>query len=192
MVVTVNRRGDCCARDHGQRGGGVPTRHHDVTRVRWMVLTLGGVLMVTALLFLAVSPTSAVDGPTPPQLGDPDGTNQSPHGGYSPNSNMCLQCHDVHDAEGECALMWKNSVTYMCATCHGLHGLRTAGVGLPTNCSECHSVHGGSTMPTPRDPVGPGMLGTVSSRSAYDLSPPQANGGHLIGTLSPPESPELR
>ncbi|NIA24574.1 MAG: hypothetical protein GWP04_03295 [Gammaproteobacteria bacterium] len=149
------------------------------------IVAMGASALVALVLFATTA--WALDGPTPPSPGDPVDGNVSPHGGYSASSNMCLQCHDVHDASGDYALLWKNSVTYMCATCHGLHGLRGT-LGLPSECSDCHSMNmhsGGSFYPTPRDPVGPGTLGTVSSRSAYDTSTPAS--AHRIGVQGPPD-----
>ncbi|NOY54929.1 MAG: cytochrome c3 family protein [Actinobacteria bacterium] len=152
-----------------------------VPSVRAIVST-GGFVLLALVLFATTA--WALDGPTPPQPSDPVGTHVAPHGGYSASSNMCLQCHDVHDASGDYALLWKNSVTFMCATCHGLHGLRGT-LGLPSDCTECHDMHsGGSFFPTPRDPIGPGTLGTVSSRSAYNTSTPAST--HGIGALAPP------
>lgn len=108
--------------------------------------------------------TTGQDGPTPPKPGDPVGTNVAPHGGYSSTTNFCLQCHEVHKAPGAYALMWKTSVTATCATCHGLNGQPASGT---------------------RDPVGPGTVGTASSRSAYDVTSPIS--GHTIGGTTPPD-----
>lgn len=125
--------------------------------------------IVVGLAGLLVSVVGAVawastgqDGPTPPEVADPVGSNVSPHGGYSSTSNFCLQCHEVHKATGEYALLWKASVTATCRTCHG-------GVAAATGT---------------RDPMGPGTIGTTSSRTAYDLGTPAA--AHSIGETSVP------
>ncbi len=44
---------------------------------------------------------------------------------YGANQNatdFCLQCHMVHDAEGDYALMREQTVTQTCATCHNVFG----------------------------------------------------------------------
>ncbi len=60
----------------------------------------------------------------------------APHGNYSlanPSAayaqygntkptDFCLQCHMVHDAEGDYALMREQTVTQTCATCHNVFG----------------------------------------------------------------------
>jgi len=120
--------------------------------------------------------TTGQNGPTPPKLGDPVGTNVSPHGGYSSSTDYCLQCHSVHgyptlDAwpPGDpttlsgYALMSEGSVTDVCAT--------------------CHSYLGGATDPN-LPAVGPGVMGTASSRSAYDVV--GATASHPMGGLGPP------
>src|SRR3990172_1607934 len=103
---------------------------------------LGGTLLV-AMLF-AGSAAWAADGPTPPRTGDPVGTDVSPHGGFSATTNFCLQCHEIHNAGSEYALLWKSSVTATCQTCHGLFG------GSPSGT---------------RDPAGSGTTGTASVRT---------------------------
>jgi len=109
-------------------------------------------------------PAMAQDGPTPPELGDPDITADPvvPHGGYGPTTSYCLQCHQVHydratlDAPGEYALMAESSVTATCATCHGFEG------GAPTGAE---------------DPDFGGSIGTTSTRAVYT----QAEPVHVIG-----------
>lgn len=125
---------------------------------------------VAGLVF-ALGPAAWADpgiqnGPTPPQVGDPvvgAGT-VTPHGGYASTSNFCLQCHDVHDAAGAYALMYKASVTSTCATCHG--------IGPADTPDGTH------------DPIGPGTIGTASVRTAYDTPSPAST--HYIGSTSVP------
>jgi len=122
--------------------------------------------------------TTGQDGPTPPELGDPVGTNVSPHGGYSSSTDFCLQCHSVHgyptlDAwpPGDpatttgYALLTEGSVTDVCATCHQYLGAGGTSPQLPS--------------------VGPGIMGTASSRSVYDFT---GTGGakHEMGGTGPP------
>lgn len=81
---------------------------------RFPALGVGGALLVVGLSAALIAPAAAVDGPTPPELGDPiDDAQVVPHGGYSTSTSMCLQCHDVHFADGEYALMTQGSVTYV-------------------------------------------------------------------------------
>lgn len=49
-----------------------------------------------------------------------------PHGGYDTTTDACLQCHDVHDAEGDYVLSRWPTVVAMCGSCHTLYQL---GVG---------------------------------------------------------------
>ncbi len=126
-----------------------------------MVAGLLGILLF-ALGGAALASTGQ-NGPTPPKVGDPVGTDVSPHGGYSSTSNFCMQCHEVHKAPGEYALLWKASVTSTCATCHGYMGSAATGT---------------------RDPVGSGTIGTASLRTVYDVT--SAASEHDIGASSPP------
>ncbi len=120
---------------------------------------------VSLLITTPASATTGLNGPTPPQVGDPVGGDQSPHGGFSATTAFCLQCHNIHGDNGEYALMYKTNVTDTCNTCHGLYG------GAPTGA---------------RTPVGvpPKTPGTASSRSAYDVAAPAS--GHAIGTANAP------
>jgi predicted CXXCH cytochrome family protein len=57
-----------------------------------------------------------------------------PHGGYGTGNapagertDLCLSCHDIHQAAGDYALMREASVTATCNTCHGLFGVASDG-----------------------------------------------------------------
>gem|GEM_PF-2511295 len=54
-----------------------------------------------------------------------------PHGGYSAVTDTCLQCHDMHEAEGDYVLMRENTVTKVCATCHTLYQKEPTGAYEP-------------------------------------------------------------
>jgi hypothetical protein len=128
-------------------------------------MLVGGLAVAAAILVVGLAtPASAQaqDGPTPPRPGDPVGENVSPHGGYSASTNFCRQCHSVHMAEGEYALMWKESVTATCETCHGLGGSGARSVG------------------------GAGVTGTASSRAVYTTPLDKRLGSHTIGAPTPP------
>ena len=79
------------------------------------------------------------------------------------DSGFCLQCHDIHGAAGDFALMWQNSVTNTCATCHGIYLSAPAGARGPDN---------------PRRISGP-----AASTSAYKVSPGDRleHEGHRLG-----------
>jgi len=100
----------------------------------WLLACLGAVFILVLGSVASAQPKEA----------DPVGTNVAPHGGYESSTNMCLQCHDVHDAAGQYALMEKASVDAVCNTCHAF-GSSTAPNGGP----------------------GPGDTGTVSVRAVY-------------------------
>ena len=129
------------------------------------LLTCLFVLVGVFLLPSLATATTGLNGPVPPQVGDPVGADISPHGGYSATSAYCLQCHNIHGTNGEYALMYQSNVTSTCETCHSLFG------GAPTGA---------------RTPVGvpPKIPGTASSRSAYDNNPSAS--GHSIGTVTSP------
>ena len=60
-----------------------------------------------------------------------DGVTVDPHQSYGIDSptgetDFCLQCHDIHAAAGDYALMWKDTVTNTCATCHGVYQVTPA------------------------------------------------------------------
>lgn len=140
------------------------------------------VAMVLALIAVslfalggAALASTGLNGPTPPAVGDPVGTNVSPHGGFSATTNYCLQCHSVHSAPGGgargYALMAETSVTAVCATCHGLFGTGSTGRNRPDQ-----NIAGSPTN-----------IGTTSSRTAYDLvGSATLKAEHTLGETSPP------
>jgi len=134
-----------------------------VKAIRRVGITAGLLAMLVFALGGAAWASTGQSGPTPPKIGDPVGTNTSPHGGYDSTSNFCLQCHAVHNAGGEYGLMWKSSVTNTCKTCHGYMG---------------------ATFDGTRDPVGPGSIGTTSLRTVYDVV--GTGSDHQIGSSSVP------
>jgi len=83
-----------------------------------------------------------------------------PHGGYSASTDYCVQCHEVHGAANEYALLAGASVTATCQTCHSVQGSAVPGAAPP----------GG----------GPGVSAPTSLRAAYEVSNPAAQ--HGIGT----------
>lgn len=137
-----------------------------------MVLALIAVSLF-ALGGVALASTG-LNGPTPPAVGDPVGTNVSPHGGFSATTNYCLQCHSVHSAPGGgargYALMAEESVTAVCATCHGLFGQAATGRNRPDL-----SIAGS-----------PANIGTTSSRTAYDVVGAALKAEHSLGEINPP------
>ncbi len=106
----------------------------------------------------------------PPALGDPYDGNLSPHGGFSASTDFCLQCHAVHDAPGDYALMALESVEAVCATCHTL-GFIT---GSPTG-----ELPGWS-------PSAPS--GTASDRAVYTSN---LGNGHAPGSSISPDKAQI-
>jgi len=125
-----------------------------------------GAVITAGFIFVAASAAGAQTRPADPKLGDVVGTDVSPHGGYSTSTNMCRQCHSVHDSTSEIALVRGGSVQATCNTCHALGGV---GGTSPKN-----SVFGGS----------PTLIGTASTRSAYEAT---SGDGHDLGANSIPE-----
>ncbi len=137
----------------------------DVMRRIGMVAAIVGIVV-----FALGGAAFAADGPTPPKLGDPVGSNISPHGGYSASTNYCLQCHTMHDAPADYALLASSTVTATCNTCHGLPAI---GASSPTGARE------------PLEPDNPAIPGTAASRAAYTVTDGQ-NAIHGIGSATPP------
>lgn len=133
------------------------------------MLLIGMISILVLALAAAVSASTGEDGPSPPEIGDPVGTNVSPHGGYSSSTNFCMQCHDVHDADGAYALMATGSVNATCSTCHSIYGGAT-------------SQPAGGPDPGGGTPVN--AIGTVSARTAYD--DPAAAASHDLGQAGIP------
>lgn len=52
--------------------------------------------------------------------GDPDNSRYEagPHGGYTATTGNCQACHFVHDAPGAIKLLWRDTITDTCFTCH--------------------------------------------------------------------------
>jgi len=119
-----------------------------------------GMVMALAATLLFVIASPAVGLP----IGDPLPGNTSPHGGYSASTDFCVQCHSVHAEaldEGEYALLYANTVTATCNTCHGLplYG------GPASGARDSNDVTGFTT----------GIMGTASGRSAYTDTTPAAS-----------------
>ena len=45
----------------------------------------------------------------------------NPHTAYNATTSYCLQCHDIHEAAGDYALMWQATVVDVCASCHNVY-----------------------------------------------------------------------
>ena len=54
-----------------------------------------------------------------------------PHGGFSTSSDSCLQCHDIHEAAGDYALMRQSTITATCGSCHTLYQVAPTGAYNP-------------------------------------------------------------
>lgn len=95
-----------------------------------------------------VAATPAVD------IGSPD-----PHGRYKSKGGMCQNCHSIHTSDGK-ALIFKNSITDSCYTCHdgSQSKYNTKAAFNPTtnpshhkipegrySCDVCHNPHYNST-----------------------------------------------
>lgn len=137
----------------------------DTMRRVGMVAALGAIVV-----FALGGVAFAADGPTPPKLGDPVGADIAPHGGYSASTNYCLQCHEVHKAPGDYALLAAATVTATCNTCHGLPAL---GSGSPTGPRQ------------PLEPANPADPGSTAARAAYTVTTGR-NAVHAIGSSTPP------
>jgi predicted CXXCH cytochrome family protein len=85
-----------------------------------------------------------------------------PHGGYSASTDYCVQCHSVHGAADEYALLAGASVTATCQTCHSVFGSAVPGAAPP----------GGNPF---------AASAPTSVRAAYEITPNPA-AQHGIGT----------
>lgn len=103
----------------------------------------------------------------------------SPHGGYSSSTNFCIQCHEVHNAQGDYVLTRESTVTGLCGTCHGVFGQSADGVWTQPPIDT-------------RDPHSPPatMNATVSQYTAYEvdmsgMSADEMDGvpGHSLGVM---------
>ncbi|MHB1342224.1 MAG: cytochrome c3 family protein [Coriobacteriia bacterium] len=66
-------------------------------------------LALVCALSLSAAPAFATNGST------------IPHGGFDTNTDACLQCHDIHEAQGDYVLMRQATMTAVCGTCHTLY-----------------------------------------------------------------------
>jgi hypothetical protein len=141
-----------------------------ISKAGFVVLLIGLVLFALGGVAFA---TTGQNGPTPPSVGDPVGTDVSPHGGFSSSTDYCVQCHSVHNttdtSAGAYALLWKSSVTETCNTCHAVPGLA---YGAADGARDSNTLTGFTA----------GVMGTASSRSAYDNPAPAAE--HGLGSLN--------
>jgi Doubled CXXCH motif (Paired_CXXCH_1) len=135
-----------------------------IGKIGFVVLLVGLVLFALGGIAFA---TTGQNGPNPPAVGDPFGSNVSPHGGFATSTDYCVQCHSVHNTDdtttGEYALLWKSSVVETCNTCHAVPGLA---FGAADGRVDSNGITGAS-----------GTMGTASSRSAYDNATPAAEHG---------------
>ncbi len=93
----------------------------------------------------------------------------NPHSQYDASTDFCLQCHDIHEAGGDYALMYKDTVVNVCGTCHGVYQQSPSGARQPS--------YGGTMIP----PSG----GTAASRTVYKIPIAQryTHEGHRLGQL---------
>lgn len=141
------------------------------TRRNILIVVAMATLLVFALGATATA-TTAIDGPTPPEVGDPDTGNVVPHSGYSASTDYSMQCHEVHNAAGSYALMAEVSVTATCNTCHGLAGI----AGMTGTVGGSGALPGFGAPGTTN--------GTASSRTAFDIASAPADHG-IGGTTIP-------
>jgi len=80
-----------------------------------LVLILG---LSLALVLLSASAALAIISP-------------NPHTTYSATTDFCLQCHDIHEAAGDYALMYQSTVVDTCGTCHGVYQNAPTGARNP-------------------------------------------------------------
>jgi hypothetical protein len=136
---------------------------------------LFGAVLVGGLVLVAGSAAGAQTRASRPAvaLGDPVGTNVSPHGGYSASTGMCMQCHSVHGANSPFGMFRKftgNSPTDISSYADGV-------------CKTCHNVD-------KQAPAGKGngfgptgyVAGTTATRAAYQNLSPAAS--HTRGSSS--------
>lgn len=126
-------------------------------RVMWVGIQAGNnIALMTANSGGLTNASVTVD---PYRNGQTFSNRVQPHGGYSAGTDYCVQCHQVHGAANDYALLAQNSVTATCQTCHSLFG-STPGSAPP----------GG----------GPAPSAPTSLRAAYEVSFPAAT--HGIGS----------
>jgi predicted CXXCH cytochrome family protein len=107
-----------------------------------------------------------------------------PHGGYAANSDVCLQCHDVHEAAADYVLLRYPTVTDMCGSCHYIY-LQNPGTMPSYDGTAADSVgnvtglHMGGNGPGARS-GGAGAFGNAGFGETY-------NPGY--GTSSTPYNP---
>jgi len=103
-----------------------------------------------------------------------------PHGGYSPATDACLQCHDIHESAGDYVLMRWPTVTDTCGTCHTLFQVKPASgeSGTPGYLGDIRGSVSGRILddPTPR------ALGSFEP-FAFSLAPLQDTDGDTLGDL---------
>jgi predicted CXXCH cytochrome family protein len=103
---------------------------------------------------------------------------QSPHGGFSAATDFCQQCHSVHNAPSDYALLWQNTVTATCNTCHAING----GGGLSP--VDSNNLIGDPTVNGAKL-----LMGTTSMRSSYDVASPPVS--HTIGKALSPDNIQM-
>ena len=94
------------------------------------------------------------------------GSDISPHGGFSMDTQLCNQCHTVHAAGSTYGLLNTASVTQVCEACHKVAGT------------------GGSSAPAPNSAFGNETYATTSKYAVY-LNTASGDAQHaLASTLS--------
>ena len=175
-----------------------------------------GLVMLVAVFFVFAGAGAAfaqtgtegvgqvIDGPDSPVLGDPVGSDRSPHGGYSAITDYCLQCHNIHGGGGtpgvgeNYALLRQDTISEVCNTCHSL-GNAAAGATLDaTNATRVDPGTGGIgttidgqtwTAPTPADivdaswdPFNPNYV--TFTVDPADTPPVAGSSVHISGVVS--------
>lgn len=102
-----------------------------------------------------------------------------PHGGYgtgnapaAAQTDLCLSCHDIHQAAGDYALMREATVTETCQTCHGLFG------------DPAPATAAWTELPFDLDADGDSLEASVSPTTAYENTGAARVSGHRLGAAS--------
>lgn len=121
-------------------------------------------VLAIAILMVALTATVAL-------ANHNDDANVDPHDSYSSTTDYCLQCHDIHEAGGDYALMYQATVIDTCGTCHSVYQEAPTG---------------------PRDPGYSGQeSGPAATRAVYENATPATrytHEGHRLSRNGNPDS----
>jgi predicted CXXCH cytochrome family protein len=153
-------------------------------------IAIRAAIVLPVILILAFSATALAYNVTPPDGGTALATDIAPHDGFNTGggTDYCIQCHDIHQAQGDYVLTRQSTVTATCNTCHALFGAAPNPGQAP---DWTHNPLTGAANPSGNPSPMTGTPPTTSDLLAYNVNMSGATAqymdsipGHSLGVMA--------